>query len=129
MMGLQWCPTPSVVDKTSAACCFYPRSVSGVSSAVCSFAGSTLWVSGSVCALRAFESTRPRFRLYSRVDEILADVRDRADKLAKTSKPLSAILPRHWRSHSVVDVADFTTPLALNSDFSHLAENKSVLTK
>ena len=68
------------------------------------------------------ESTRPLFCLYPRVREILADVRDHADTLAKTTKPLSAIFPRRRRSHSVADVADFT-------DFLRLAENKSISTK
>ena len=63
------------------------------------------------------------------MDEILVDIRDCADTLAKTSKPLSSILPRHRRSHSVADVADFNAPLSLNSDFSRLAENKTVSTK
>ena len=56
------------------------------------------------------------------VREILADVCDHADTLAKTTKPLSAIFPRRRRSHSVADVADFT-------DFLRLAENKSISTK
>ena len=54
---------------------------------------------------------------------------DRSNKLAKNSKPLSAILPPHRHSHSVADVTDFTAPLALNLDFSRLAENKSLSTK
>ena len=49
--------------------------------------------------------------------------------LSKTTKPLSAILPRRRHSHSVANVADFTAPLALNTDFSQLAENKPILTK
>ena len=75
------------------------------------------------------ESTRLRFHLYPRVDEILADVHDRVDALSKTSKPLSAILPRRRRYHSVADITDFTAPLSLNSDFSRLAENKCVSTR
>ena len=75
------------------------------------------------------ESTRPRFCLYLRVDEIMTDVCDRAAVIAKGTKPLSAILPKHRRSHLVADVADFTAPLAINSDFLQLAENKSISTK
>ena len=48
---------------------------------------------------------------------------------AQTSKPLSSILPRRRQSHSVTDVTDFTAPLALNSDFSRLAENKTLSSK
>ena len=63
------------------------------------------------------ESTHPRFRLYPLVDEILADVCDLADTLAKTTKPLSTILPRCRRSHLMADVTDFTAPLMINTDF------------
>ena len=71
----------------------------------------------------------PRFRLYPRVEEIIGDVCDRASTLAKGSKPLSAILPKRRRSHSVADAPDFTASLALNPDFSQLAENKSISNK
>ena len=40
------------------------------------------------------ELTRPRFRLYPCVEEIVSDVRDCASTLAKTSKPLSMVLPK-----------------------------------
>ena len=43
------------------------------------------------------ESTRPRFRPYPCVEEIVTDIRDRASTLAKTSKPLSEVLPKHRR--------------------------------
>ena len=83
-----------------------------------------------VCALSELaESTRPCFRLYPQVDEILADVHDRAETLAKTSKLLFSVLPRRHRSHSVADVTDFNALLCLTSDFSHLAENKTVSSK
>ena len=93
------------------ACCFYPRPVSRVSSAALlapHYGFEALYVLSEPS-----ESTRPRFHLYLQVDEILADVRDHADTLAKTSKPLYAILPRRRRSHSVADVTDLTTPVAL----------------
>ena len=53
------------------------------------------------------KSTCLCFCLYPRVNEILADVCDCVDTLAKTSKPLSSILPRCRRSHSVADVTSF----------------------
>ena len=70
-----------------------------------------------------------RASVYPHVDEIMTDVRERAAVIAKGTKPLSAILPKRHRSHSVADVADFTTPLAVNPDFSQLTENKSISTE
>ena len=75
------------------------------------------------------DSNRPLFHLYPRVAEIVDDVRDRADKLAQSSKPLLSVLPKCCLFHSVADVADFTAPCALNSDFSRLTENKSISVK
>ena len=63
------------------------------------------------------------------MDEILTDVRDRTAVLAKGTKPSSTILPERRRSHSVADVTDFTALLAVNPDFSCLAENKAISTK
>ena len=88
------------------------------------------------CGFEAFyavvdplDSNRPRFCHYRRVTDIVDDILDSANKHAQTSKPLSSVLPKCRRFHSVTDVADFTAPRALNSDFSRLAENKTISLK
>ena len=84
----------------------------------------------ALCALsKPPESTQPRFRLYSQLEEILTDVCGCTDILPKTYKPLSSILLRCHRSHLVADVANFNAPLSLNSKFSLLVENKTVSSK
>ena len=75
------------------------------------------------------ESTRPHFRLYPRVADIVQKTCDSAATLAKGTKPLSAILPKKRRLQSVMDEPDFATPLMVNPDFSRLAENKTISNK
>ena len=74
------------------------------------------------------ESTRPRFRLYLLVADIVQNTHDRAANLVKGTKPLSSILPKKRRLQSVADDPEFTT-VVLNSDFSCLAENKTISNK
>ena len=120
---------PTVVDKTLAQLAsfihdMYPESrplSAPLLAARCSF--ESLFVLSDPP-----ESNRPCFDLYPRV-EIIGNVRYCASTLAEESKPLSAILPKWRRSHSVADVPDFTTPLAVNPDFSLLAENKAISNK
>ena len=75
------------------------------------------------------ETSRPRFRLYPRVGEILNKTQERAAKLAKQSKALSTILPQKRRLFDVADEPEFATPLSLNPNFSRLTGNKTVSKK
>ena len=61
------------------------------------------------------ELTRPRFRLYPRVANIIQATRDRAANLAKGTKPLSSILPKKRRLQSVADEPEFLVLLPLKS--------------
>ena len=75
------------------------------------------------------ESTRPRFRLYPRVADVVQATRDRDANLAKGTKQLSSILPKKRRLQSVADEPKFGTPQVLNPDFSRLPENKTISNK
>ena len=75
------------------------------------------------------EPTRPCFRLYPRVADIVQATRDCATNLAKSTKPLSSILPKKHRLQSVADEPEFATPQVLNPSFSRLAKNKTISDK
>ena len=64
-------------------------------------------------------SSRPKLRVYPRVDELIVQSQDRADKLAKEAKPLQRLFP-------VADNPGFAIPRWLNPDFARLAGNKSI---
>ena len=51
----------------------------------------------------ASSSSRPRYRVYPRVDAVESEVADRAAALHRCSKPLSAVLPRKIRRYAVAD--------------------------
>ena len=75
------------------------------------------------------EPLRLRFRLYPRIAEIIQGTRNSADSLAKRTKPLSSVLPKKRRLHSVADEPEFASPQVLNPGFSRLVENKSILNR
>ena len=75
------------------------------------------------------ESSRPHFRLYPRVEEVMTATRELAAALSRKLKPLSAVRPKKNQNHSVADVPDFATALPVNPDFSHLTDNKTVFSK
>ena len=54
---------------------------------------------------------------------------ERAAALLRKLKPLSAVLPKKNRKHSVADVPDFSTSPTVNPDFSRLTDNKTVSNK
>ena len=55
--------------------------------------------------------------------------RKRAAALSRKMKPLSAILTKKNRKHSVADVPEFSTNPPVNPDFSRLTDNKTVSNK
>ena len=55
--------------------------------------------------------------------------RERAAALSQKMKPLSAVLPKKNRKHSVADVPDFSTAPPVNPNFSRLTDNKTVSNK
>ena len=55
--------------------------------------------------------------------------RKRAAALSRKMKPLSAILTKKNRKHSVADVLEFSTDPPVNPDFSRLTDNKTVSNK
>ena len=75
------------------------------------------------------ESSRPHFRLYPRVEEVMTATCERAAALLRKMKPFSAVLPKKNRKHSVADVPDFATAPPFNPDFSRLTDNKTVSSK
>ena len=75
----------------------------------------------------ASSSARPTLTLYPRVDEILDSCANRAAQLAKESKPLYRVLPFKRKSTPVGDRPDFCVAMYLNSDFSRIARQKTIL--
>ena len=69
----------------------------------------------------ASSSSRPRYRVYPRVDAVVSEVADHAAALHRRSKPLSAILPHKIRRYAVADQPLFAAPLPVNPSFSRLA--------
>ena len=55
--------------------------------------------------------------------------RESAAALSRKLKPLSAVLPKKNRKHSVADMPEFSTATAINPDFSRLTDNKTVSNK
>ena len=70
-------------------------------------------------------SSRQRFRLYPRVSE----VSDRAEALARRSKPLSQVLPRRSRKYAVADEPLYVSSQPVNPSFAQLAGAKAVGSK
>ena len=54
-------------------------------------------------------SSRPKIRVYPRVEEIVSKTQDRSAKLAHESKPIHRVLLLKRRSFSVADDLDYTT--------------------
>ena len=75
------------------------------------------------------ESSRPRFRLYPRVREVMDATHERAVSLSHKLKPSSEVLPKKNGKHTVADELKFSTAPAVNLDFSRLTENESVSNK
>ena len=75
----------------------------------------------------ASSSAKPTLTLYPRVDEILDSCADRAARFAKESKPLYRVLPFKRKSTPVGDRPDFCVARYVNSDFSHIARQKTIL--
>ena len=75
----------------------------------------------------ASSSAKPTLTLYPRVDEILDSCADRAARFAKESKPLYRVLPFKRKSTPVGDRPDFCVARYVNSDFSRIARQKTIL--
>ena len=75
----------------------------------------------------ASSSAKPTLTLYPRVDEILDSCADRAARFAKESKPLYRVLPFKRKSTPVGDRPDFCVSRYVNSDFSRIAWQKTIL--
>ena len=75
------------------------------------------------------ESSCPHLRLYPRVQEVMTATRELAAALSRKMKPFSAVLPKKNRKHSIADVPEFSTAPLVNSNFSHLTDNKTVSNK
>ena len=71
-------------------------------------------------------SSRPRYRVYPRVDAVESEVADRAAALHRCSKPLSVVLPRKIRRYAVADQPLFAAPQPVNLSFSRLAGASAV---
>ena len=72
-------------------------------------------------------SVKPILILYPRVDEILDSCADRAARFAKESKPLYRVLPFKCKATPVGDRPDFCVSRYVNSDFSRIARQKTIL--
>ena len=77
----------------------------------------------------ASSSSRPRYRVYLRVDAVESEVADRAAALHRRSKSLSLVLPRKIRRYAVADQPLFATPQPVNPSFSRLAGASAVGSK
>ena len=77
----------------------------------------------------ASSSSRPRYRVYPRVDVVVSEVADREAALHRRSKLLSAILPRKIRRYAVADQPLFAAPLPVNPSFSRLVGAAAVGSK
>ena len=75
----------------------------------------------------ASSSAKPTLTLYPRVSEILDSCADRAAQFAKESKPLYRVLPFKRKSTPVGDRPDFCVARYVNSDFSRIARQKTIL--
>ena len=77
----------------------------------------------------ASSSSRPRYRVYPRVDAVVSKVADRAAALHRRSKLLSAILLRKIHRYAVADQPLFAAPLPVNQSFSRLSGAAAVGSK
>ena len=75
----------------------------------------------------ASSSAKPTLTLYPPVSEILDSCTDRAAQFAKESKPLHRVLPFKHKTTLVGDRPDFCVARYLNSDFSRIARQKTIL--
>ena len=75
----------------------------------------------------ASSSAKPTLTLYPRVDEILGSCADRAARFARESKPLHCVLPFKRKSAPVGDRPDFCVARYVNSDFSRISKQKTIL--
>ena len=75
----------------------------------------------------ASSSAKPTLTLYPRVNEILDSCADRAAQFAKEYKPLYRVLPFKRKSTPVGDRQDFCVVRYVNSDFSRIARQKTIL--
>ena len=75
----------------------------------------------------ASSSAKPTLTLYPRVSEILDSCADRAAQFAKESKPLYRVLPFKRKATAVGDRPDFYVARYLNSDFSRIARQRTIL--
>ena len=72
-------------------------------------------------------SAKPLLTLYPRVDEILDSCADRATRFAKESKPLHCVLPFKRKATPVSDRPDFCLARYVNTDFSRISRQKTIL--
>ena len=75
------------------------------------------------------EPSRPHFRVYLRVQEVMTATCERAAALSRKMEPLSAVLPKKNRKLSVADVPEFSNGPPVNPDFSCLTDNTTVSNK
>ena len=71
-------------------------------------------------------SSRPRLRLYLRVSEIVSETQDCSAKLALEAKPVHRVLPLKRIMFAVADEPNYSRPLLVNPDFSHLTANQTI---
>ena len=74
-----------------------------------------------VCPSPASSSSRPRYRVYPWVVEVVSEVAVHAAALHRCSNLLSAILPRQIRCYAVAIQPLFAAPQPVNPSFSRLA--------
>ena len=75
----------------------------------------------------ASSSAKPTLTIYPHVDEILGSCADRAARFARESKPLHRVLPFKRKSAPVGDRPDFCVARYVNSDFSRISKQKTIL--
>ena len=86
-----------------------------------------LWIIRNLSTSEATSSAKPNLTLYPRVDEILGSCADRASRFARESKPLHRVLPLKRRTFHVGDQPDFCSAGYVNSDFSRITKQKTIL--
>ena len=72
-------------------------------------------------------SAKQILTLYPRVDEILDSCADRAARFAKELKPLYRVLPFKCKATPIGDRPDFCVSRYVNSDFSRISRQKTIL--
>ena len=68
----------------------------------------------------------PRFSIYPRVNELVADTSERASKLVRESKLLSKVIPLRRKVFPVADHPDYSSPRFLNLDFVRISNNNNI---